>query len=80
MVIMFFLAEAIQAASELRVWVALTGDQFQSTTGGYAISREIEGAIKELKRAGMTSDIYIAVAHGMGGMCITTSFIQTVEL
>ncbi|KAK3739896.1 hypothetical protein RRG08_018832, partial [Elysia crispata] len=58
-------AEAIQAASELRVWVALNARYYRSFAGLYRTSRVPQEAIDALQNAGMTSQNFVGVAHGI---------------
>ncbi|KAK3780052.1 hypothetical protein RRG08_061820 [Elysia crispata] len=60
-------ARVIQESTELRVWVALTGDYQNDKVYTTEISSAIEDAISELKKAGMTSELYAGVGHGWGG-------------
>lgn len=62
-------AKAIQAASDLRIWIALTTDYFLKVPDPHQIPEAIETAIQDLKTAGFKSKTknYIGVGHGMGG-------------
>ncbi|KAK3780053.1 hypothetical protein RRG08_061821 [Elysia crispata] len=60
-------ARAIQEATELRVWVALTGEYSYNLVNAKEMRQAIETSISELKKAGMTSEHYVGVGHGWGG-------------
>lgn len=60
-------AKAIQEASNLRMWVVLTDHYFAAVPGIHQTPQAVDTAIKDLKKAGMTSEIYVGVGHGMGG-------------
>ena len=67
----FFTAQAIQEASELRLWVALAGNFFLSVADPQQVKEAVEYGIQQLEKAGMTSKNYVGVGHGMSGMsCI----------
>ncbi|GFR93458.1 hypothetical protein ElyMa_002644000 [Elysia marginata] len=61
------IAQAIQEASELRIWVALNEKAYHAFAGRYRVHKAPEDSIRALKKAGMTSENYIGVAHGDGG-------------
>ena len=60
-------ARAIQEASELRVWVALTGSYLLNVADSQQVARSAREAIQKLKNAGMKSRNYVGVGHGIGG-------------
>lgn len=60
-------ARAIQEASELRLWVVLTGDYFFSVPDTQQVEGAVNSAIGQLERAGMNSKTYVGVGHGLGG-------------
>lgn len=60
-------AKAIQEASNLRIWVALTGSYLEKQITSGQVKQRIESAIFKLKHAGMASDTFVGVGHGLGG-------------
>ena len=66
-IIVLIPAQAIQAASGLRVWVALTKDYFMGVPDIQQVPEAVQMAMEELLRAGMTSKKYIGVGHGLAG-------------
>ncbi|GFR60288.1 hypothetical protein ElyMa_005404700 [Elysia marginata] len=61
--VVFSTAQAIQAASQLRMWVALTS----FIVNPQNIPDAIDEAIEALDNAGMVSKNFIGVGHGRGG-------------
>ena len=68
----FFSAQAIQAASELYVRVALNAEYFCSYAGLYRMPMPPEDAVRALKDAGMRSENYVGLAHGVESVYILT--------
>ncbi|XP_072178133.1 uncharacterized protein [Diadema setosum] len=67
------LAQSIQRASPLKLWVALTTDYFEDTPNPIELSRAIRMATTQLKDRGMAADTPIYMAgHSLGG-----TFLQT---
>lgn len=61
-------AQAIQRASELRVWVALTKDYLLNVVTPFQIPGAVDGAIAALKRLGFKGNSYVGIAHSLSGL------------
>ncbi|RUS71742.1 hypothetical protein EGW08_020495 [Elysia chlorotica] len=65
-------ARAIQEASKLRVWVALTDNYLFDVVTGPDVYDAMIKAVKKLVGAGMESDSFVGVAHGWSGYLLQT--------
>ncbi|KAK3753018.1 hypothetical protein RRG08_020183 [Elysia crispata] len=72
-------AQAIQKSSGQRVWVALTENYFFDVVSQPELQRGISLAIEELKNAGMTSELYVGVVHGISANLVL-DFVPTSDL
>ena len=61
-------AQAIQEASNLRLWVALTGGYTFNVATPFEIPSAIQGAIAALKLAGLKTENYVGLGHSEGGI------------
>ncbi|GFR60269.1 hypothetical protein ElyMa_005403900, partial [Elysia marginata] len=59
--------EAIQAASELRVWVALSENYYNEIANAKQIRIVVSEAVDSFAKAGMVSKNFVGVGHGSGG-------------
>ncbi|GFO10049.1 hypothetical protein PoB_003655400 [Plakobranchus ocellatus] len=65
-------AVAIQQATNMAVWAALTGNYTFDIPTFFEMKSAVEGAIDGLKKAGMTSTNYVGVAHSLGGVFLSS--------
>ena len=61
------------------MWVALTENYFFGVVSQPGLQRGISLAIEELKNAGMTSELYVGVVHGISGKFIFSKRSKKIE-